>query len=92
MSHYLFAPMPAYAQASVQPPAEIRAQKFVLVDENGTPRGEFGFRNDGSPDIQIGWGKPRGLAKLIGGSEAGSARWLGVDRKDVLPDLRLTHP
>jgi hypothetical protein len=92
MSHYLFVPKPAYAQAPAQPPAEIRARKFVLVDENGTPRGVFGFRSDGSPDIQVSFGKQKGLTKLIS-EEVGSARWIGVDReKSWLPDLKPTHP
>lgn len=44
LSHYLFEPMPVRAQATVPVSPEIRAQKFVLVDENGTPRGAFGIR------------------------------------------------
>lgn len=92
MSHYVFAPSTVYAQASAQPPAEIRAQKFVLVDENGTPRGVFGFRSDGSPDVQVSFGKQKGLAKILGGAEAGSVRWLGIGGKNEMPELNPTHP
>jgi len=94
MSHYLFFPMPARAQASVPPPAEIRAQKFELVDGNGTPSGVFGFQSDGSPVIQIRVEQqPKGLAKLTK-AEAGvrSARWFGISDKNVLPDLKPAHP
>ncbi len=88
MSHYFFAPTPVHAQS----PVEIRAQKFILVDENGTPRGVFGFRSDGSPDLQVSFGKPKGVQKLLGGAEAGSVRWLGIGGKNEMPDLTGTHP
>ena len=45
-------PSPAYAQA----PAfqqEVRARKFVLVDENGATRGAFGFETDGTVQIEV---------------------------------------
>jgi hypothetical protein len=48
-----WSPTPAYAQAPSTPPAEVRAQKFVLVDENGIARGVFGFESNGSPVIEI---------------------------------------
>ena len=48
-----WSPTPAYAQAPSAPPAEARAQKFVLVDENGIARGVFGFESNGSPVIEI---------------------------------------
>src|SRR5215469_9665788 len=86
MSHL---PMSVHAQTPPPAPAEIRAQKFVLVDENGTPRGVFGFRSDDSPDIQLRFGKPKGFAKIIE-AEVCSARWIGVGGKSVLPDLRST--
>jgi hypothetical protein len=90
MSHYLFAPMTVQAQA--QSPTEIRAQKFVLVDKNGTVRGVFGFRSNGSPDIQIRARihEPKGLAKLIE-PEVESVRWTGgMGRNGTMPDLRPT--
>jgi hypothetical protein len=92
MSHYLFVTLPAQAQAPAQPPAEIRARKFVLVDENGTARGMFGFQSDATPAIQASFVRPKGLAKLIE-AEVGSARQMGVDRKkSILPDLRPAPP
>ena len=84
-------PMSVHAQTPPPASTEIRAEKFVLVDENGTPRGVFGFRSDGSPDIQLRFGKPKGFAKIIE-AEVCSARWIGVVGKGVLPDLRSTHP
>jgi hypothetical protein len=36
-------PVTAYAQSPATAPAEIRAQKFIVVDENGVPRGAFGM-------------------------------------------------
>ena len=81
--HYLFTPMPVRAQTQTPPPLEIRARKFVLVDENGTALGVFGFRSDGSPDVQIGDGK----------GYTASARWGPVFRKkSVLPDLKPSGP
>jgi hypothetical protein len=48
------APPSAYAQAQAPIPREIRAESFVIVDENGSPRGAFGIdRRDGSPNIEI---------------------------------------
>jgi hypothetical protein len=41
---------PVFAQA---PSAEIRAKKFVLVDENGIARGVFGLETNGSAAIEI---------------------------------------
>ena len=35
-------------------PKEIRAEKFVIVDENGSPRGAFGVRDkDGWPIVAV---------------------------------------
>ncbi|SPF35687.1 exported hypothetical protein [Candidatus Sulfopaludibacter sp. SbA4] len=50
-SRYL-GPAPVYAQAPASPP-EIRAQKFVLVDEAGVARGVFGIETNGAPEIEI---------------------------------------
>ena len=45
-------PSPAYAQApTVQ--QEVRARKFVLVDENGSTRGAFGIETDGTVQIEV---------------------------------------
>jgi hypothetical protein len=45
-------PATAYAQAPVSQ-QEIRAHKFVLVDENGVARGVFGIEAIGAPAIEI---------------------------------------
>jgi hypothetical protein len=87
MSHYIFAPATVHAQVQ-SPPAEIRAQKFVLVDERGKPRAVFGFNRHGEPEIQADFGKPKGARKLIS-AEVGYVDWHGVGLKsNVLPDLR----
>jgi hypothetical protein len=44
---------PVYAQTAAAPAAEIRSQKFVLVDGNGAARGVFGMEVNGSPAIEI---------------------------------------
>lgn len=51
-SHHSF-PAEVYAQVPAPPPAEIRAQKFVLVDQRGITRGVFGIEANGSPAIEI---------------------------------------
>jgi hypothetical protein len=43
---------PAYAQSPASP-EEMRAQKFVLVDETGKARGVFGIEGNGAPVIEI---------------------------------------
>ena len=43
-----FAPAPVYAQTSALP-QEIRAQRFVVVDEHGVAQGVFGLESNGSP-------------------------------------------
>jgi hypothetical protein len=53
MSHYLFEAIPVHAQALAQPAAEIRAQKFVLVDKGGVSRGAFGIETDGTAQIEV---------------------------------------
>jgi hypothetical protein len=45
-------PSPVYAQAPA-PPQEIRAQRFVLVDEAGVARGAFGIETNGAPELEI---------------------------------------
>ena len=49
-SRYL-GPAPVYAQAPPSP-QEIRARKFVLVDETGAARGVFGIEGNGTPIIE----------------------------------------
>jgi hypothetical protein len=83
MSHYVFAPTQVHAQPPVQSALEIRAQKFVLVDENGAPRGVFGFQRDGTPELQ----------RYGTGNDVLTARWIGINlRRNVLPDLRPAEP
>lgn len=44
----------ARAQEPSPLPKEIRAEKFVIVDENGSPRGAFGIRDkDGWPILEV---------------------------------------
>jgi hypothetical protein len=84
MSHYVFGSTSVHAQAPVQAPLEIRAQKFVLVDENGTPRGVFAFQRNGNPELQIQYGS---------GHDVMAARWMGVIlNKNILPDLKPAAP
>lgn len=44
--------VPVHAQDQPSVPQEIRAHKFVLVDESGVDRGVFGFGNRGA-DIEF---------------------------------------
>src|SRR5579863_8560799 len=44
-------PAPVWAQASI--PRDIRAHKFVLVDEAGVSRGVFGFDQYQRPSIEL---------------------------------------
>jgi hypothetical protein len=47
------APAPVYAQAQTPIQKEIRAESFVIVDENGMPRGAFGVDKKGDPMIEV---------------------------------------
>ena len=47
-----FKSAPGHAQAQAVLP-EIRAHKFILVDEVGVPRGVFGIEENGTPLIEI---------------------------------------
>jgi hypothetical protein len=51
LSHYI-APRSVQA-AQVVPAREIRAQRFVLVNGDGSPAGLFGFDREGRPDIVL---------------------------------------
>jgi hypothetical protein len=47
-------PAPPYAQAPTPMPKEVRVEEFVIVNENGLPRGAFGIdKKDGWPTIEI---------------------------------------
>ncbi|MGH9762829.1 MAG: hypothetical protein ACREDR_13275 [Blastocatellia bacterium] len=86
VSHYL-APPRAYAQVQASahalseargqasPLAEIRAQKFVLVDEKGIPRGVFGIENNGAPVVEITDSKNRVF--VVDWDRAGHTIFLG---------------
>jgi hypothetical protein len=49
LSHYI-SPVLVHAQAA---PKEITAQRFVLVNNNGSPAGPFGFDKDGAPNVEL---------------------------------------
>jgi hypothetical protein len=44
---------PVYAQTPTLTPKEIRSETFVIVDENGTPRGAFGIDGKGEPIMEV---------------------------------------
>jgi hypothetical protein len=46
-------PIPVRAQEQASVPHEIRAHKFVLVDDAGVDRGVFGFNSKAAPDIEM---------------------------------------
>jgi hypothetical protein len=46
-------PAPVWAQEQASVPQEIRAHKFVLVDEAGVSRGVFGFDKYQRPNIEL---------------------------------------
>ena len=50
ISHWLFDPTTVRAQTVSQ---EVRARKFVLVDERGAARGAFGIETDGTAQIEV---------------------------------------
>jgi hypothetical protein len=52
LSRYL-APIPVHAQAQAPAPKEIRAQSFILVNEQGVPFGLLGFDLKGLPIIKL---------------------------------------
>jgi hypothetical protein len=49
-SHYV-SPELVHAQAQAAPPKEIRAQRFVLANEDGSPAGLFGFDQEGKANV-----------------------------------------
>lgn len=50
LSHYI-SPELVRAQTQAAPPKEIRAQRFVLVNDDGSPAGLFGFDQDGRANV-----------------------------------------
>jgi len=53
-----YGPAPVHAQAPVVS-QEIRAHKFILVDEAGNARGAFGIETNGAPEIEVSDSKGR---------------------------------
>jgi hypothetical protein len=51
-SRYL-TPTPVFAQAQALIPKEIKAQKFVIVNEEGQALGVFGFDSNGTPMVNL---------------------------------------
>jgi hypothetical protein len=51
-SRYL-TPTPVFAQAQAPIPKEIKAQKFVIVNEEGQALGVFGFDRNGTPMVNL---------------------------------------
>ena len=51
-SRYL-TPTSVFAQAQAPIPKEIKAQKFVIVNEDGKPLGVFGFDRNGTPMVKL---------------------------------------
>jgi hypothetical protein len=65
-----FGPASAADPEETKPPREVRAQRFVLVDDAGTEQGEFGMTPKGEPVVRL-WNKARGMAATLGIDEGG---------------------
>ncbi len=74
-SQRLFPP-PVHAQDQAPVSQEIRAHRFVLVDEAGVNRGVFGFNKQGEPRINVM--DPKGYVYGV--------QLNGFDRPKMLPD------
>lgn len=53
----IFGNTPALGQDKTRPVVNIRAQKFELVDKEGTVRGRFFIKDDGYPVLHVGHGE-----------------------------------
>jgi hypothetical protein len=72
-----------FAQAPTPAAKEIRAEKFVIVDENGLPRGAFGINpKDGWPIIEF-TGEKEQLRRVTW--YAAGAGWSGKGKPAVVP-------
>jgi hypothetical protein len=73
---------PVFAQAQTPATHEIRAERFVVVDENGLPRGAFGIDSkSGWPEIEAKGEKGRLIrARWYG------AGWFGKGKPSVVPE------
>ena len=70
LSNYI-SPKLIHAQEKTVPTKEIKAQSFVLVNEDGSPAGLFGFDKDGKANVvlldtagKVVW-KATGLASTL---------------------------
>jgi hypothetical protein len=52
LSHYV-SPVLVHAAQAAPPPKEVRAQSFLLVNDDGSPAGLFGFDLNGHPNIKL---------------------------------------
>jgi len=52
LSHYI-ALRSVHAQAPIPAATEIKAQRFLLVNETGAPAGVFGFDDTGNPNVVL---------------------------------------
>ena len=59
---------------------EIRAQKFILIDKTGAPRGVFGVESNGNPEVEIKNAKGEVLA-------CGFQRWAVMHHGVLTPDF-----
>ncbi len=72
---------PAFAQVPTPAAKEIRAEKFVIVDENGLPRGAFGINpKDGWPTIEFIGEKEQ--LRQVRYTQPG---WTGKGKSSVVP-------
>jgi hypothetical protein len=53
LSHYVSPELAHAAQVAPAAPKEVRAQSFVLVNEDGSPAGLFGFDLNGRPNVRL---------------------------------------
>ena len=72
---------PVFAQVSTPAAKEIRAEKYVIVDEHGLPRGAFGINpKDGWPIIEF-IGEKEQLRRVTWIA----AGWAGKGKSSVVP-------
>ena len=55
-------------------PKEIRARKFVVVDDNGKELAEFGVGSNGQPSMVV-WNKGKSMVATMGMDDAGMPRF-----------------
>jgi hypothetical protein len=52
ISHYI-SPELVHAQTEILPAKEIKAHSFVLINDDGSPAGVFGFDKDGKANVVL---------------------------------------